>query len=109
MAPAMQSCSAFSERLASLSRRISRAGELLRTQTELVIQRQNRDLLQSMDDRAKHQLRLQQMVERLSIAAVTYYGVGLVGYVAVSLPIAEWGLSLIYIKALSVPVIAVTI
>ena len=109
MAPAMQSCSAFSERLTSLSRRISRAGELLRTQTELVIQRQNRDLLQSMDDRAKHQLRLQQTVERLSIAAVTYYGVGLVGYVAVSLPIAEWGLSLIYIKGLSVPVIAVTI
>ena len=102
----MQSCSAFSERLASLSRRISRAGELLRTQTELVIQRQNRDLLKSMDERAKHQLRLQQMVERLSIAAVTYYGVGLVGYVAVSLPIAEWGLSLTYIKAVSVPVIA---
>lgn len=109
MAPAMQSCSAFSERLTSLSRRISRAGELLRTQTELVIQRQNRDLLQSMDERAKHQLRLQQMVERLSIAAVTYYGVGLVGYVAVSLPISEWDLSLVYIKALSVPVIAVTI
>ena len=109
MAPAMQSCSAFSERLTSLSRRISRAGELLRTQTELVIQRQNNDLLQSMNERAKHQLLLQQMVERLSIAAVTYYGVGLVGYVAVSLPIAGWGLSLIYIKALSVPFIAVTI
>jgi uncharacterized membrane-anchored protein len=46
------------------------------------------------------------MVERLSIAAVTYYGVGLVGYVAVSLPIAEWGLSLTYIKAVSVPIIA---
>ena len=88
---------------------MSRAGELLRTQTELVIQRQNRDLLQSMDERAKHQLRLQQMVERLSIAAVTYYGVGLVGYVAVSLPISDWGLSLIYIKALSVPIIAITI
>ena len=46
------------------------------------------------------------MVERLSIAAFTYYGVGLVGYVAVSLPIAEWGVSLINIKAVSVPVIA---
>ena len=28
---------------------------------------------------------------------------------AVSLPISQWGLSLVYIKALSVPVIAVTI
>lgn len=106
MAPAMQSCSAFSERLASLSRRISRAGELLRTQIELIIQRQNRNLLQSMNDRAKQQLRLQQTVERLSIAAVTYYGVGLVGYLANSLPIDEWGLSLSYIKAGAVPIIA---
>ena len=102
----MQSCSAFSERLASLSRRISRAGELLRTQIELIIQRQNRNLLQSMNDRAKQQLRLQQTVERLSIAAVTYYGVGLVGYLANSLPIDEWGLSLSYIKAGAVPIIA---
>jgi len=62
-----------------------------------------------MDERAKHQLRIQQMVERLSIAAVTYYGVGLVGYIAVSLPIAEWGLSLTYIKAASVPAIAVAV
>ena len=62
-----------------------------------------------MDRRAKHQLRLQQTVERLSIAAVTYYGVGLVGYIAVSLPIDKWGLSLSYIKAGAVPVIALTV
>ena len=109
MTPAMDSCTAFSERLASLSQRINRAGALLRTQTELVIQRQNRDLLQSMDQRAKHQLRLQQTVERLSIAAVTYYGVGLVGYIAVSLPIDQWGLSLLYIKAGAVPIIALAV
>ena len=109
MTPAMDSCAAFSERLSSLSSRINRAGALLRTQTELVIQQQNRDLLQSMDDRAKHQLRLQQTVESLSIAAVTYYGVGLVGYVAVTLPIDQWGLSLTSIKAASVPLIALAI
>ncbi len=62
-----------------------------------------------MDDRAKHQLRLQQTVESLSIAAVTYYGVGLVGYVAVTLPIDQWGLSLTGIKAASVPLIALAI
>ena len=49
------------------------------------------------------------MVDRLSIAAVTYYGFGLVGYVAVTLPISECDLSLVYIKALSVPVIAIAI
>jgi uncharacterized membrane-anchored protein len=62
-----------------------------------------------MDERAKHQLRLQQTVERLSIAAVTYYGVGLVGYIAVSLPIEKWSLSVIDIKALAVPVIALAV
>ena len=74
-----------------------------------MIQRQNRDLLQSMDQRAKHQLRLQQTVERLSIAAVTYYGVGLVGYIASSLPIDNWGLSLAHVKGLSVPLIAIAV
>jgi uncharacterized membrane-anchored protein len=40
---------------------------------------------------------------------VTYYGVGLVGYIAVSLPIEKWSLSVIDIKALAVPVIALAV
>ena len=43
---------------------------------------QNRDLLASMDRRAKLQLRLQKTVEGLSTAAITYYLVILVGYLA---------------------------
>ena len=35
-----------------------------------------------MDRRAKTQLRLQQTVEGLSVAAIVYYVVGLVGYLA---------------------------
>jgi uncharacterized membrane-anchored protein len=35
-----------------------------------------------MNRRARLQLRLQQTVEGLSIAAITYYGAGLVAYVA---------------------------
>jgi uncharacterized membrane-anchored protein len=35
-----------------------------------------------MDRRAKLQLRLQQTVEGLSVAAITYYAAGLVGYLA---------------------------
>jgi uncharacterized membrane-anchored protein len=35
-----------------------------------------------MDRRAKLQLRLQQTVEGLSVAAITYYSAGLVGYLA---------------------------
>lgn len=109
MMPAMDSCRAFDARLTRLSQRITRAGDLLRTQTEMLIQNQNRDLLQSMNDRSRDQLRLQVTVERLSIAAVTYYGVGLVGYVATALPLAEWNLNVTYIKAAAVPLIALVV
>jgi len=106
MTPALDSCRAFSARLSRLSERITRAGDLLQTQTEMIIQRQNRDLLRSMNARARHQLRLQQTVERLSIAAVTYYGVGLVGYLAKPLPLDEWHLDINLVKAAAVPAIA---
>lgn len=106
MVPAIDSCRAFSERLRRLSERISRAGDLLQTQTEMIIQRQNRDLLISMNSRAKAQLRLQQTVEGLSIAAVTYYGAGLVGFIGLSLPLDLWGVDLAVLKAASIPVIA---
>ena len=109
MMPAMQTCVAFGERLANLSERIARAGSLLRTQTETNIQRQNRDLLASMNRRAKAQLRLQQTIEGLSVAAVTYYGVGLVGHVAKALPLQKWGLDITLFKALAVPLVALLV
>jgi len=105
MTPAMQTCEAFSSRLDRLANRIERAGQLLQTQTEMNIQEQNRDLLQSMDRRAQAQLRLQQTVEGLSIAALTYYGVGLVGFMAKGLPLERWGADLDVIKAIAVPVV----
>ena len=109
MMPAMQTCFAFGERVQTLSQRIARAGSLLRTQTETTIQRQNRDLLSSMDRRAQAQLRLQQTVEGLSVIAGTYYGVGLVGILAkgmhLSAPYDDEGL----IKAVAVPFVAVVI
>ena len=40
-----------------------------------------RDSLEAMNDRARMQLRLQQTVEGLSVAAISYYVVGLAGYV----------------------------
>ncbi len=59
-----------------------------------------------MDKRASAQLRLQQTVEGLSIIAGTYYGVGLVGVLAESLPLENWQIGLDMIKTGSVPFVA---
>ena len=53
---------------------------LLRARVEVQLQDQNRGLLNSMDRRARLQLRLQETVEGLSVVAISYYGLGLVGY-----------------------------
>lgn len=82
VAPAMRTCRSIEERQANLSRKLARAATLLRTWVDVELERQNRDLLASMNRRARLQLRLQQTVEGLSVAAVSYYVVGLIGYLA---------------------------
>lgn len=82
LSPAMSTCRAAAAGQDSLSRRIDRANQLLATRVEIDRALQNQALLASMDRRASLQLRLQQTVEGLSVAAFTYYVVGLVGYVA---------------------------
>jgi uncharacterized membrane-anchored protein len=73
LAPAMQTCETAARRLDSLSRRLARASDLLRTQVDVSLQEQNRDLLFSMDRRARLQSRLQRTLEVISMVALTYY------------------------------------
>jgi len=80
LSPAMRTCVTTEERQATLSEKLSRAANLLRTRVDVELERQNRDLLKSMNDRTRLQLRLQTTVEGLSVAAVSYYVVGLFGY-----------------------------
>ncbi|WP_102960747.1 DUF3422 family protein [Mangrovicella endophytica] len=82
MAPAMRTCRSLEERQTNLSQKLARAADLLRTRIDVELEHQNRDLLASMNRRAQLQLRLQQTVEGLSVAAIAYYVVGLFGYVA---------------------------
>ena len=79
--PAMRTCITTEDRQATLSARLSRAANLLRTRVDVELERQNRDLLKSMNERTRLQLRLQTTVEGLSVAAVSYYVVGLFHYV----------------------------
>ena len=77
MAPAMRTCIATEERQANLSRKLARAANLLRTRVDVELEQQNRDLLKSMNERTRLQLRLQTTVEGLSVAAISYYVVAL--------------------------------
>lgn len=78
--PAMRTIRSIQTRQTDLATRLGRAGDLLRTRIDVELEEQNRDLLDSMNRRARLQLRLQQTVEGLSVAAVSYYIVGLIGY-----------------------------
>jgi len=107
LAPAMSTCSSIADRQAELSARIARASQLLRTRVDVALERQNQALLASMDRRARLQLRLQQTVEGLSIAAITYYVVGLVGYVAKGLRPLKVPIDPEAAAAVAVPIVAV--
>ena len=52
----------------------------MRTRVDVELEQQNQELLKSMNARTRLQLRLQTTVEGLSVAAITYYVVGLFGY-----------------------------
>lgn len=82
LTPAIKTCHAVSNRQQSLVLRMARATQLLSTRVDVERQAQNQLLLESMNRRAKSQLRLQATVEGLSVAAVTYYVVGLISTLA---------------------------
>ncbi len=90
LAPAMRTCQMLQERQADLSTRLARAANLLRTRVDVALEQQNRDLLAAMNDRTRLQLRLQQTVEGLSVAAIGYYVVSLFGYIAKGTKDAGW-------------------
>jgi len=80
MKPAMRTCATTEARQSDLSLKLARAANLLRTRVDVEVEQQNQDLLKSMNARTRLQLRLQATVEGLSTAAITYYVVGLFGY-----------------------------
>jgi len=109
LSPAMRTCDAVRDRLETLSRRVTRAGQLLRTRVDIQVEGQNRDLLSSMDQRAKLQLRLQETVEGLSIAAITYYAVGLVQYGAAAVKSAGVPVPVEAVTGIAIPVVAAAV
>ena len=63
-------------------------------------------LLESMNRRAKLQLRLQQTVEGLSVAAIVYYVAGLIGYLAKGLKASGARVEPDLVVGIAIPLVA---
>ncbi len=109
LSPAMSTCESVAGRQEALSRRVARASELLHTRVDIVREQQNQELLASLDRRQRLQLRLQQTVEGLSIAAITYYLVGLVLYAAKALKGTGVPVDPDLAAGISIPVVALLV
>lgn len=106
LAPAMNTCRSVAARQEELSRRVARATQLLATRVGVTREQQNQSVLEAMNRRVRLQLRLQSTVEGLSIAAVTYYIVGLVGYAAKAFKAAGGHVEPDLVMGISIPVVA---
>jgi len=71
--PAIRTCSSTEARQENLSQELARVAQLLRTRVEIELESQNKDLLSGMNDRFQLQLKLQQAVRWVTVAATTYY------------------------------------
>lgn len=105
LTPAVRTCEAISKRLEDLSRRIDRVADMMRTRVELSIQSQNQELLASMDKRSKVQLMMQHTVEGLSVAAISYYTIGLIKYLLEALYNTGVDVNKDLVLGISVPVV----
>jgi uncharacterized membrane-anchored protein len=107
--PAMATAAAVERRQQQLSARVARASELLRTRVDVAREEQHLQLLAAMERRGKLSLRMQQTVEGLSVAALTYYLVGLVGYLGKPLKSLWPQLNPDWLTAAAVPLLALLV
>ena len=106
LSPARSTCRWATRRQDALSQRVSRISNLLRTRVEIEQQQSSQALLATMNARQGMQLKLQSTVEGLSVAAITYYIVGLVSYLAKGAHAIGWPWSAESTAAATIPVVA---
>lgn len=107
LGPAMRTCTSVARREASVIERIARTGQMLSIRVQVASEAASVGLLKSMDRRAEDQLRLQRTVEGLSVAAISYYVIGLLLYVAKALEHLVTGFDPVMVVGLSAPFVAV--
>lgn len=104
--PAVATCAATAQRLRDLSDRVDQASTLLSNRVDIVREQQNQRILEAMNVRAERQFRLQQAIEGLSVAAIVYYGAGLVGYIAKAMKASGVHVDPEIADGIAIPVIA---
>ncbi len=109
LSPARSTCQWATRRQDALSQRVSRMSNLLRTRVEIEQQQSSQALLGAMNRRQGLQLKLQSTVEGLSVAAITYYIVGLVSYLANGLQGLGWPWSAKTTAACAIPVVLLAV
>ncbi|MDO5693583.1 MAG: DUF3422 domain-containing protein [Pseudomonadota bacterium] len=107
--PAMHTCRSADQRQAALSQRIERISGLLRTRVEVGQQQSSRELLAGMNRRQDLQLKLQSTVEGLSVAAISYYVLGLLGYLLKGAQKIGWPFSTEGSIAVAVPLVVLVV
>lgn len=109
LVPASRTCSVFRQRLSHISERISGVMHALDVRIDSRIKTQNLGLMQSMERSTQLQLRLQTLVESLSVIAAAYYLVGLIAYVTKGVAALSSGAWYeVVIGAITLPVILMT-
>jgi uncharacterized membrane-anchored protein len=104
--PARRTCAVFQSRLGHIAERIARIMHTLDVRVDTKIKAQNLRLMKSMERSTQLQLRLQTLVEGLSVIAAAYYLVGLIAYVVKGVAAVPKGsLTDLIIGGIAIPVI----
>ena len=88
---------------------LERVSGLLRTRVEVEQQQSSRELLAGMNQRQELQLKLQSTVEGLSVAAISYYVLGLLGYLLKGAQRVGWPFSAEASIAAAVPLVVLAV
>lgn len=105
----MATVTATGARISALSVRAARLVDLLRARVAVTQEAQAEAQLATLAGTGRAQLRLQQTVEGLSVAAITYYLLTVLGYLLKPLPWHFYGTTAEIIIAVLVPLVAAVV
>ncbi len=109
LSPATATVAATWLRLERLTEQIAQASDLIRTRVDIAAEAQSQQLLQRLAEGQALQLRMQMTVEGLSIAAISYYAVGLLGYGFKALKAAGLKIDTDLATGLAVPIVVAAV